>query len=43
MDMLNSIHVIVSNTFCKLAIWNRPEATAAVGLGYGYDINEDDE
>lgn len=43
MDVLNSIQVLLSNTFSRLSIWKRPDAAAAVALGYGYDIEEDDE
>lgn len=43
MDLLNSIHVVMSNAFCRLSTWKRPDAVAAVALGYGYDIEDDDE
>ena len=43
MNTLNSIQVLLSNTFCRLAIWKRPASAAAVALGYGYDIEDDED
>jgi len=41
--IINSIHVIISNIYCRLATWSRVEAAPALALGYGYDIEDDEE
>lgn len=41
--MLNYIRVLLDNIFSKLATWKPPEATAAILLGYAYDIANTDE
>ena len=41
--ILNSLKVIVIVTISRLATTKRPAAIIASSLGYGYEIEEDDE
>lgn len=43
MLILNSVHVLLSNVFSRLAIFKRPACVAALALGYPYDIADTDE
>jgi len=41
--VLNTIRVVVICAISRLAITKRPPAIIARSLGYGYEIEEDDE
>jgi hypothetical protein len=41
--IINFIHVLISNICCRLATWKRVKAAPALTLGYGYDIEDDEE
>jgi hypothetical protein len=43
MVILNHIHVALSNVFSRLATLKRPLPSAALILGYGYDIADTQE
>lgn len=43
MDILNTIHVILSNVVSKLSIWKDEPSAPAVVIGYGYAITDAQE
>lgn len=41
--MLNFVRCLFSNIFCILNVWKRPASAVALALGYGYDIEDDED